>query len=73
MENQPANDIEAKQKGPQTAGFLFTRFNLDKVPPTGLEPVRPCGQQILSLQRLPVPPQAQNLYEVIQYLFLNAT
>ena len=53
MENQPANDIEAKQKGPQTAGFLFTRFNFDKVPPTGLEPVRPCGQQILSLQRLP--------------------
>ena len=53
MENQPTNDIEAKQKGPQTAGFLFTRFNFDKVPPTGLEPVRPCGQQILSLQRLP--------------------
>ena len=62
MENQPANDIEAKQKGPQTAGFLFTRFNFDKVPPTGLEPVRPCGQQILSLQRLPVPPQAQIIF-----------
>lgn len=24
----------------------------------GLEPARPCGQQILSLQRLPIPPQA---------------
>ncbi len=24
-----------------------------------LELARPCGQQILSLQRLPVPPQAQ--------------
>ncbi len=32
MENQPANDIEAKQKGPQTAGFLFTRFNSIKYP-----------------------------------------
>ena len=56
MENQPANDIEAKQKGPQTAGFLFTRFNFDKVPPTGLEPVRPCGQQILrQIQNIDTP------------------
>ena len=27
----------------------------------GIEPARPCGQQILSLQRLPVPPQAHHL------------
>ncbi len=27
----------------------------------GVEPPRPYGQQILSLQRLPVPPQAHHL------------
>ena len=27
------------------------------VPTTGLEPVRPEGQQILSLRRLPIPPR----------------
>jgi hypothetical protein len=27
------------------------------VPPAGLEPARPCGQQILSLPRLPIPPR----------------
>ncbi len=29
------------------------------VPTRGLEPPRPCGQQILSLQRLPIPPRRQ--------------
>lgn len=27
-----------------------------------LELARPCGQQILSLQRLPIPPQAHNKF-----------
>ena len=26
------------------------------VPPTGIEPVQPCGREILSLLRLPIPP-----------------
>ncbi len=28
-----------------------------KIPPTGIEPVRPEGHQILSLGRLPIPPR----------------
>ena len=31
------------------------------VPPAGLEPARPHGQQILSLSRLPVPPQGPQI------------
>src|SRR5438132_9201779 len=31
------------------------------VPPAGLEPARPRGQQILSLPRLPIPPRGQLL------------
>lgn len=27
----------------------------------GLEPTRPCGQEILSLSRLPIPPSARYL------------
>ncbi len=29
----------------------------EKIPPTGIEPVRPEGHQILSLGRLPIPPR----------------
>jgi hypothetical protein len=32
---------------------------LELVPPAGLEPARPCGQQILSLPRLPIPPRGR--------------
>ena len=32
---------------------------LPKVPRAGLEPARPLGQQILSLQCLPIPPPGQ--------------
>jgi hypothetical protein len=31
------------------------------VPPAGLEPARPCGQQILSLPRLPIPPRGRRI------------
>lgn len=37
----------------------------------GIEPARPCGQQILSLQRLPVPPQAHKLFLFIQSFLIN--
>ncbi len=30
------------------------------VPPVGVEPTLPCGNQILSLARLPIPPQGQH-------------
>ena len=39
------------------------------VPEAGIEPARDCSQQILSLQRLPVPPQALNLAMFIQINF----
>ena len=34
-------------------------FSNVMVPLAGLEPAHPCGQQILSLPRLPIPPQGQ--------------
>ena len=30
------------------------------VPRTGIEPAHPCGHQILSLTRLPIPPSGQD-------------
>jgi len=30
------------------------------VPPVGIEPTHPCGYKILSLARLPIPPQGHN-------------
>lgn len=54
MENQPANSIAAKTKDINSRQLnLHNSLLFKEVPPTGLEPVRPCGQQILSLQRLP--------------------
>lgn len=49
-------------------------FNRDACPvqvvgEEGLEPSQPCGQQILSLSRIPVPPLAHHLYGV-QYTSL---
>ena len=39
-----------------------------------VELARPCGQQILSLQRLPVPPQAHkiSLPSLLSHNFINA-
>ena len=51
-----------KKARKQRAFNLHNSLLFKEVPPTGLEPVRPCGQQILSLQRLPVPPQAQIIF-----------
>ena len=42
-----------KKARKQRAFNLHKSLLFKEVPPTGLEPVRPCGQQILSLQRLP--------------------
>lgn len=51
---QPANnDWSQTKKARKQRAFYLCAFTPGKVPPTGLEPVRPCGQQILSLQRLP--------------------
>ncbi len=52
---QPANnDWSQTKKARQKRAFnLHNLLLFREVPPTGLEPVRPCGQQILSLQRLP--------------------
>ena len=36
--------------------------NLGDVPRTGIEPALPCGNQILSLARLPIPPSGQAFY-----------
>ncbi len=38
------------------------------VPPGRLELPRPCGQQILSLPRLPIPPQGHRVF----YLYIKA-
>lgn len=38
-----------------------------------LELARPCGQQILSLQRLPIPPQARQQRNLYKENFINAT
>ena len=35
-------------------------LHLNMVPETGIEPVRPCGREILSLLRLPISPQQHN-------------
>lgn len=37
------------------------------VPEAGLEPARPCGQQILSLARLPIPPLGHVLSACVVY------
>ena len=41
------------------SGDRVSRFMTVLVPPAGLEPARPCGQQILSLPRLPVSPRGR--------------
>ena len=38
----------------------------------GIEPARPCGQQILSLQRLPVPPQVPDTNVLYKENIINA-
>ena len=45
--------LKTKKARKQRAFNLHNSLLFKEVPPTGLEPVRPCGQQILSLQRLP--------------------
>ena len=40
------------------------------LPVVGLEPTRPCGQQILSLSRLPVPTHRQMSRKFYQICFL---
>lgn len=42
-----------------TVGHYETLLIHGLIPGTGLEPVRPCGQEILSLLCLPVPPSRQ--------------
>lgn len=42
------------------------------VPAAGLEPARPEGQQILSLQRLPIPPRRHLKNEMTLILLLAA-
>ena len=42
-----------KKARKQRAFNLHNSLLFKEGPPTGLEPLRPCGQQILSLQRLP--------------------
>ncbi len=37
----------------------FNKKPFFRVPGAGLEPARPYGQQILSLERLPIPPPGQ--------------
>ena len=41
-------------------GERWTTFEV-MVPPAGLEPAPPCGEQILSLSRLPISPQGHEV------------
>ena len=42
----------------------FYLYRLLLVPRTGIEPAHPCGHQILSLTRLPIPPSGQQAANV---------
>jgi hypothetical protein len=56
----------------QNAAFWnIQKAALSLVPRTGLEPVRGCPRQILSLLRLPIPPPRRTHQDVLYHLLSN--